>query len=69
MIVCICACEFRDEILLRGKECKTRVHSNFSKINRANTVNLQLRCMLKILNFSRSQMTKQTSPLTSSREI
>ena len=27
----ICACEFRDEILLKGEECKTRVNLNFSK--------------------------------------
>ena len=31
MIVCICACEFQDEILLRGEECKTWVNLNFSK--------------------------------------
>ena len=31
VIVCICACEFRDEILLRGEEYKTRVNLNFSK--------------------------------------
>ena len=31
VIVCICACEFRDKILLRGEECKTQVNLNFSK--------------------------------------
>ena len=31
MIVCICACEFWDEILLREEECKTWVKLNFSK--------------------------------------
>ena len=29
VIVCICACEFREEILLRGEECKTWVNLNF----------------------------------------
>ena len=39
----ICACEFRDEILLKGEECKTRVNLNFSKKKRrANKVNLLL---------------------------
>ena len=28
--LCMCV-EFRDEILLRGEECKTREKSNFSK--------------------------------------
>ena len=31
VIVSICACEFRDRILFKGKECKTRVNLNFSK--------------------------------------
>ena len=31
VIVRICACEFRDEILLRGEECKTQVNLSFSK--------------------------------------
>ena len=31
VIVCICACEFRDEIFLRGEKCKTQVNLNFSK--------------------------------------
>ena len=31
VIVSICACEFQDEILLKGEECKTRVKLNFSK--------------------------------------
>ena len=39
VIVCICACEFRDEILLRGEECKTRVNLSFSKnIGRHNII-------------------------------
>ena len=31
VIVCICACDFQDEIFLRGEECKTQVNLNFSK--------------------------------------
>ena len=33
VLVCICACEFREEILLREEECKTWVNLNFSKKN------------------------------------
>ena len=54
--------EFRDEILLRGEECKTRKNFNFLK--QGKTV-----ISVKIQNFSRSRMTKRTSPLESSREI
>ena len=58
-----CACvEFRDEILLRGKECKTRENFNFLKTGK-------MVISVKIRNFSRSQMMKRTSPLESSREI
>ena len=28
-IVCVCVCEFRDEILLRREECKTREKLNY----------------------------------------
>ena len=31
VIVCICECEFRDKILLRGEVCKNRVNLSFSK--------------------------------------
>ena len=54
--------EFRDEILLRGGECKTRENFNFLKKGK-------IKISVKIHNFSRSRMTKQTSPLESSREI
>ena len=54
--------EFRDEILLRGEECKTREDSNFLKKGK-------MVILVKIQNFSRSRMTKRTSPLESSREI
>ena len=53
--------EFRDEILLRG-ECKTRENSNFLKKGK-------IVISIKIQNFSRSRMTKQTFPLKSSRKI
>ena len=54
--------KFQDEILLREEECKTRENSNFLK--KGKTV-----ILVKIRNFSRSQMMKRTSPLESSREI
>ena len=69
VILCICACEFQDEILLRREECKTQVNLSFSKKNRANTMNLPLRYMLKTLKVSRSQMTKRTSLLGSLGKI
>ena len=47
VIVCICACEFREKILLRREGCKTRVNLNFSKKKGTNTVNLPLKYMLK----------------------
>ena len=54
--------EFRDEILLRGEECKTLKNSNFLKKGK-------MVILVKIRNFSRYQMTKQTSSLKSSLEI
>ena len=58
--------EFWDEILLRGAgeggECETQRKSNFLK-------NGKMVILVKIRNFSRSLMTKRTSPLESSREI
>ena len=54
--------EFRDEILLRRGDCKTRENFNFLK-------NGKIVISIKIRNISRSRMTKQTSPLESSREI
>ena len=47
--------------LMRG-ECKTRENSNFLKKGK-------MVILVKIQKFSRSRMTKQTSPLESSREI
>ena len=54
--------EFRDEILLRGGECETPKNPDF--LRKDKMVN-----SVKIRNFSRSRMTKRTSPLESSREI
>ena len=55
--------EFRDEILLRGEECKTRENSIFLKKGKMviSVENLEF--------FSRSRMTKRTSLLESSRKI
>ena len=54
--------EFRDEILLKGGECETPRKSNFLK-------NGKMVISIEIHDFSRSRMTKQTSPLESSHEI
>ena len=61
-VICCDCVEFRDEILLRGEECKTRENFNFLKKGK-------LVISVKIRNFYRSQMMKRTSPLESSREI
>ena len=53
---------FGMKFLLRRGECKTRENSNFLK-------NGKMVISVKIQNFSRSRMMKQTSPLESSREI
>ena len=53
---------FGTKFLLRRGECKTRENYNFRK--KGKTV-----ISVKIQNFSRSRMTKQTSLLESSREI
>ena len=62
VIVCICVCEFRDEILLRGGECEAPENSNFLKMGK-------MVISVKVRNFSRSQMMAQDIPLSSSREI
>ena len=65
---CICMCvfviiqNFETKFLLRRGECKTQENSNFLK-------NGQTVILVKIQNFSRSRMTKRTSPLESSRKI
>ena len=62
--VCV---NFGDEILLIGEECKTRVNLNF--FDKWQNAKLSLQYKLQTWNFSRSRMTKQTSPLNSSRKI
>ena len=65
---CICMCcvvivqNFGTKFLLRKGECKTRENSNFLK-------NGKIVISVKIQNFSKSRMTKRTSPLESSRKI
>ena len=54
--------EFRDEILLRGEKCETPKKPDFLRKDK-------MVISVKIQNFSRSRMTKRTSPLESSREI
>ena len=62
--------EFRDEIHFKGGggggggggECETPENPDFLR-------NDKMVISVKIRNFSRSQMTKRTSPLESSREI
>ena len=61
-VICCDRVEFRDEILLRGEECKTRENSNFLKKGK-------MVISIKIQNFSRSRVMKQTSTLELSREI
>ena len=53
---------FGTKFFLRRGECKTRENSNFLK-------NGKMVIFVKIQNFSRSRMTKRTSPLELSREI
>ena len=54
--------EFREEILLRRGESETPRKSNLIE-------NGKMVISVKIQSFSRSRMTKRTSPLESSREI
>ena len=55
--------EFRDEILLKGEECKTREKLIFLRNGK------MVILIKKIQNFFISQMTKRISPLKSSLEI
>ena len=63
VIACICVCEFRDEILFR--ECENL--GKFEIFHKM--INYRYGTDCKPGNLSRSQMTKQTSPLNLSREI
>ena len=40
VIVGICAREFRDEILLRGEECKTQVNLKFKTMKQTSSLGL-----------------------------
>ena len=66
---CMCMCfvvivqNFGTKFFFRRGECKTRENFNFLKKNGKMVISVKIR------NFSRSQMTKRTSPLESSREI
>ena len=53
---------FGTKFLLRRGQCKTRENSNFRKKDK-------IEILVKIQNFSRSQMMKRISPLELSREI
>ena len=53
---------FGTKLFLKRGECKTRENSNFLKKGK-------IIISVKIQNFSRSRMTKRTSPLESSHEI
>ena len=61
VIGCNCV-EFRDEIVLRGEECKTRENFNFLKKGK-------MVISAKIHNFFISQMMKRISLLEYSREV
>ena len=62
MVGCVYAWNFGTTFFLRRGECKTSRKFNFLKKG-------QIVILVKIRNFSRSRMTKWTSPLESSREI
>ena len=62
VVGCVCAWNFGTKLFLRRGECKTRENSNFLKKGK-------IVISIKIQNFSRSRMTKRTSPLESSHEI
>ena len=62
VVGCICAWNFGTKFFLRRGECETPRNSNF--LNKGKIV-----ISIKIQNFSRSRMTKRTSPLESSHEI
>ena len=62
VVGCVCAWNFRTKFFLRRGECKTRENSNFLKKGK-------IVILVKIQNFSRYRMMKQTSPLKSFRKI
>ena len=62
IVGCVCEWNFGMKFFLRRRECKTRENSNFRKKGK-------IVISKKIQIFSRSRMTKRTSPLESSHEI
>ena len=62
VVGCVCAWNFGTKFISRRGECQTRENSNFWKKGK-------IVISVKIRNFSRSRMTKQTSPLKLFREI
>ena len=62
VIVCICVCGFRDEILLRRGEGEAPENLNFMKKGK-------MVISVKIWNFFKSWMTTRDIPLSPSREI
>ena len=62
MFGCVCAWNFETKFFLRRGECETLRKSNFLKKGK-------IVISVKIRNFSRSRMTKRTSPLELSPEI
>ena len=63
MCLCVLVCvNFGDEILLKGEACKTRKKFNF--VGKGKTI-----ILVGNQKFSRSRMTKHTSPLNLSHEI
>ena len=62
MVGCVGASNFGTKFFLSRGECETPKNSNFLKKGK-------IVISVKIQNFSRSRMTKRTSPLESSREI
>ena len=62
VVGCVCAWNFGTKFFLRRGECETPENFNFLKKGK-------IVISVKIRNFSRSRMTKRTSPLESSHEI
>ena len=62
VVRCVCAWNFGTKFFLRRGECETPRKSDFLKKGK-------IVILIKIQNFSRSQMTKRTSLFESSREI
>ena len=62
-------CEFRDEILLRGKSVKPVKILNLNFSDKRGKTIIYRNSLEKSWDFSRSRMTKRIAPLESSREI